>query len=120
MLRVFKKVVPLHHQTATTMTIQDLTANRARIIRNIQAQMTIDAAAKQSMVKPVMNKMIAFLNREDYSTMSPTMKNIDKLTYHATTSWIKHDYNSSMTQAEIEAFQDRCEEAKRSSHSTFH
>lgn len=119
MLRVFKKGVYLYQQNSNTMKIQDLTANRARIIRNIQAQMTIDAAAKQSMVKPVMNKMIAFLEREDYSTMSPTMKNIDKLTYHATTSWIKHDYQSTMTQAEIEAFQDRCEQAKRSSHSTF-
>lgn len=102
------------------MTLQDLTNNRERIIKKIQYQMTGDAAARQSMIKPVMTKMVAYLNREDYKSMKPTMGNIDKLTSVVTLSWIKYNYKPSMTQSEKEAFEDRREEAKRSSHSTFY
>lgn len=102
------------------MTLQDFTNNRERIIRKIQSKMNGDSAARQFMVKAVMTKMVSYLNREDYKSMKPTMANIDKLTLLVTLSWIKYDYKPSMTQSEKEAFEDRREEAKRSSHSTFY
>jgi hypothetical protein len=99
------------------MTLQDLTNNRDRIIRNIQFQMSGDSAARKQMVIPIMTKMVAFLNNAKYSEMKPTMANIDKLTKSATESWIKYDYNpgSTMTTSEVNAFEIKREEAKYSS-----
>lgn len=97
------------------MTLQDLTTNRERIIKRIQSYMTGDVTARHAMVKPVMAKMVAYLNREDVKILKPTMANIDKLTATVTNSWIKYNYASSMTQSEVEAFEVKREEAKYSS-----
>mgnify|MGYP002335986456 CR=1 FL=1 len=101
------------------MTTQDLTNNRDRIIKKIQAQMSGDTSAKKMMVAPVMTKMLAMLPQ--FANEKATMANIDKLTIKATTSWIKYNYNPSatMTSSEVNAFDKKREDAARQSHSSF-
>ena len=57
------------------MTTQDLTANRDRIIRKINSQIT---KATNDNIKAVMTKMIAMLPL--FANEKATMANIDKLT----------------------------------------
>ena len=103
------------------MTLQDLTNNKDRITKKIQYQMLGDGTARQVMVKPVMAKMVAYLNsRAEYQAMKPTMANIDKLTSVCTLAWIKNDYKSMMSQIEKDAFEAKREAAKIGSHSTFY
>lgn len=78
------------------MTLQDLTENRDRIIKNIKRQVVYSNA--NDAVKGVMTKMVAFLGREEYSAMKATKANIDKLTAACVKSWIKNSMNVSITQ----------------------
>lgn len=78
------------------MTLQDLTENRDRIIKNIKRQVVYSNA--NDAVKGVMNKMVAFLGREEYSAMTATKANIDKLTAVCIKSYIKTGMNASITQ----------------------
>lgn len=68
------------------MTTQDLTNNRERIIKNIKWQITL--ATKEN-ISGVMTKMVNMLPQ--FSDEKPLMKNIDKLTFKAIESYIKHD-----------------------------
>ncbi|QIY92227.1 hypothetical protein [Chryseobacterium gallinarum] len=68
------------------MTTQDLANNRERIIKNIKWQITL--ATKEN-ISGVMTKMVNMLPQ--FSDEKPLMKNIDKLTFKAIESYIKHD-----------------------------
>lgn len=77
------------------MTIQDLTANRDRIIRKIKCQITL---ATTDNISGVMTKMVAMLPQ--FAGEKATMSNIDKLTTKATLSYIKTGRNYTEAQAE--------------------
>lgn len=78
------------------MTIQDLTNNKARIIKNIRFQIT---GCTQDNIKAVMAKMVAMLPQ--FELEKPTMKNIDALTNKATLSYIKYGIQFTQSQSEM-------------------
>lgn len=85
------------------MTIQDLTNNKARIIKKIQSQITLATAEN---IKSVMTKMVAMLPQ--FVNEKTTMGNIDKLTIKATLSYVKNGMVSNSLQKQL--FEIRREE----------
>ena len=77
------------------MTIQDLTANRDRVISKIKNQITM---ATPENITAVMNKMIAILPQ--FTNEKATKANIDKLTIKATLIYIKTGRSFTAAQAE--------------------
>ena len=94
------------------MTTQDLTANRDRIIRKINSQIT---KATNDNIKAVMTKMIAMLPL--FANEKATMANIDKLTMKATLSYIKtgRTFTSEQSEAVAEAYEAKQRESRQSS-----
>ena len=94
------------------MTTQDLSANRDRIIRKINSQIT---KATNDNIKAVMMKMIAMLPQ--FANEKATMSNIDKLTMKATLSYIKtgRTYTAEQAEAVDAAYQAKQRESIQSS-----
>jgi len=85
------------------MTIQDLTDNRDRIIKNINFQ-----SKSKGAIVGIMNKMVArLISNSNLQAQKATMGNIDKLTRSCTESWIKYDDKTVYSKNENDEFNEK-------------